>query len=273
MNPILDVARRTGLARLVRPLLYPLRDAYFRVRAAPKRWQHRAEVGGIVSSFPTANWFEYRRARTLAGERDIIRTFLDDLDGDEVVWDVGANVGMYTCFVAQALTTGTVVAFEPEPANLARLRANLESNARPTTWQTAGIALAAENGTTLLASSHRAADTAQPGTGHYYLSDDDGIEVPCRRGDSLVDDGYPPPDVMKIDVQGAELLVLEGMGEYLSSVETIYAELHTEKCERYDVAIEEVESFLVDAGFSLSSLGEPDHYRSGVYHVLASRTG
>ena len=271
MNPIQNALGETGLAALGRPLLYRARDAYFQARALPNRWHHRAVVGDFEVSFPTSNWFEYRRAKHLAGERTVLEALLSDLDGDEVVWDVGANVGMYTCFVAQALPSGLVVGFEPEPANLGRLRTNLASNAPRSTWRTRGVALSDRDGTTRLASDHRPADPAAPGTGHYYLSDSEGTEVACRRGETLVAEGCPAPDVLKIDVQGSEHRVLDGLGDHLARVERIYAELHTEKCRRYGTTVEAVEATLESAGFSLSTFGEPDHSRTGVYHVLASR--
>jgi FkbM family methyltransferase len=268
---VLDAARRSGLAAVGRPFVYLARDAYCHARAAPKGWRHRTVVAGVEASFPTTNWFEYRRARELGGERALIESLLAELDGDEVVWDVGATVGTYACFLAQSLPGGEVVGFEPQPDNLSRLRANLAANAPGGNWAVRGVALSDRDGTTRLASTHRPADVGAPGTGHYYLDDEAGVEVTCRRADSLIRDGVPEPDVLKVDVQGAEGRVLDGFGARLADVGTVLAELHTEKCQRYGTTVEAVEDRLSGAGFSLSPLGEPDHFRTGVYHVLATR--
>ena len=48
---------------------------------------------------------------------------------DATVWDVGAHVGYHTLsFAAMVGPRGHVVAFEPNPANAARLRANVAGN-------------------------------------------------------------------------------------------------------------------------------------------------
>jgi FkbM family methyltransferase len=61
-------------------------------------------------------------------ERDLISAVLPLIDPDEVVFDVGANVGFYTLHAARIMRRGCVYAFEPEPGNFARLRRNCELN-------------------------------------------------------------------------------------------------------------------------------------------------
>jgi len=55
--------------------------------------------------------------------------------------------------------------------------------------------------------------------------------VPVARGDSL---DLPPPDVIKIDVEGAELAVLDGFGQLLQAARAVYVEVH-DLDEREDV--------------------------------------
>lgn len=217
---------------------------------------------------------ERSRVRRLGGERFVLEAFLDDLTGTETVWDVGACVGSYAAFAAQRLTDGRLVAFEPEPTNRNRLEANLRANAPDDRWTVSPVALSDRDGDATLAS-----EIVVAGGGHHYLSDaeavdgegDDERRVETRRGESLVAEGTPAPDVMKIDVQGAELRVLRGMGDVLENVDTIYAELHAEKSGRYGSTAEETEAFLEAAGFSVEPLGDPTNERSGVYLVRARR--
>jgi hypothetical protein len=61
-------------------------------------------------------------------ERAVYEEVVDSLHPDDVFWDVGANVGTYSCLAADRLSAGTVVPFEPHPLNLARLKQNLQLN-------------------------------------------------------------------------------------------------------------------------------------------------
>lgn len=243
-----------------------LHRAYWRARLAVLPESGTVSVGRTTARFAVSTRSERRRVRHLGGERFVIETLLDRLDGGETVWDVGAGVGTYACFLAQRLPTGRVVAFEPEPTNAARLRTNLRTNAPADRWTVVAAALADRDGTAALAS-----EFVEPGGGHHYLTDAEGVSVSVRRGASLVSEGVPAPDVLKLDVQGAELLALQGMGDALSTVDRIVAELHTEKTGRYGTTAREVEAFLADSGYAVERLGKPTNGRPGVYFVYTSR--
>ena len=261
------LAAKYGAPPFVASVYWRAETAYWMARAAIAGDTVAATVADETVRFGVSTVAEYRRATTLGGERDLIAALLSDLDGTETVWDVGACVGTYTCFVANALTTGQVVGFEPEAMNRSRLRANLESTASAERWTVSAIALSDENGTATLSS-----ETVDAGGGHHYLAPEGvGRTVGTRRGEDLLDDGFAPPDVVKIDVQGAELLVLDGLGELLDTVESVYLEIHSTKCRRYGTTAEEVEAFLRTAGYSLTHLGGPADRRSGVYFVHAHR--
>lgn len=264
--------------------------AYWRWRLALGPPHGTATVGGTTARFVVSTWSERKRVRDFGGEQFVLARLLEDLTGSETVWDVGACVGTYACFAVQRLPLGRVVAFEPETTNRARLRENLRLNATADRWTVSAAALADHDGTATLAS-----EFVEAGGGHHHLVDDGvtgdggsatddedvaaeydataavGSAVTVRRGESLVAEGIPAPDVLKLDVQGAELQVLRGMGEALDDVDTIYAELHTEKTKWYGATAEAVETFLREAGYSIEHLGEPTARRGGVYFVRARR--
>ena len=241
--------------------------AYWRARLGLLAEDGTVRVGGTTADFAVTTRSERRRVRHLGGERRILRALLDGLTGSETVWDVGACVGTYACFTAKRLSDGHVVAFEPELTNRRRLEENLAANAPRDRWDVSPAALSDADGTGTLAS-----EFVEAGGGHHYLIDsDDGIPVERRRGESLLDAGTPAPDILKVDVQGAELRVLRGMGSALDSVNHIYLEVHSTKTERYGSSSTEVEAFLQRAGYSLERLGEPANGRPGVYFLYAHR--
>lgn len=249
----------------------PIRRAYLTGWTALDGPRHRVSVGDFEATFEITSWIEFRRLTTLHGEREILATLLAELEGTEVVWDVGANVGLYACFLARALPSGVVIGIEPEQANLRRLESNLRANAPRDRWRAIQVALSDREGDGRLATEHQPLDRPPVGAGHHYLDENGHIPVTRRRGERLVQEGAPAPDAMKIDVQGAELDVLRGMGETLSEVDLLYIEVHSEKCQRYGATPETIERYLREAGFSLMDLGEPDWRRRGVYYLRAAR--
>ncbi|MFQ3474862.1 FkbM family methyltransferase [Halonotius sp. F2-221B] len=153
---------------------------------------------------------DLKRARG-HGELDVLQDFVDEVRPGDTVWDVGANVGTYSLFAAKQ--GASTVAFEPASDALSRLRKNIELNSVDISVME--IALADEEGTRNLI------DTGK--SGHRKLSDGDGETVKVRRGDALE---LEQPDVIKIDVEGAEHEVLHGMRENLSGARVCYVELH-----------------------------------------------
>lgn len=85
-------------------------------------------IDGTTASFAVSSPKEYARASTIHGERPVVADVLQTIESDDVFYDVGANVGTYTCFAGQVVDDGNVIAFEPHPANVDRLRENASLN-------------------------------------------------------------------------------------------------------------------------------------------------
>jgi FkbM family methyltransferase len=164
-------------------------------------------------------------------------------------WDIGANVGFFTLLACRLVgPSGSVQAFEPVPANAAAIRHNLTINSL-TRATVSEVALAAAPGDgTLLVSGYsafsRLASTSVPADVKARL------EVRLESVDHLVFDvGLPAPDVVKIDVEGAELQVLEGMRMTIERLSpTIICEVHD--CNA------ELARFMRQIGYDLVNLDE-----------------
>ncbi|WP_416839058.1 FkbM family methyltransferase [Haloferax sp. DFSO52] len=150
-------------------------------------------------------------------------------DGDVVV-DVGANTGTYTLAAAAKSPTVDVVAVEPNPDVASQLQANVEVNgfeSRVTVLdyglgdrdETCSFHLSSYDELGSFSEAHASAWTARVV---------DTEEVPMRRLDTLVEDGeIPPPDHLKIDVEGYGLNVLRGAAWVLEEHRPrIYFERH-----------------------------------------------
>lgn len=144
------------------------------------------------------------------------------------VYDVGANKGqMALLFASLVGPDGRVVAFEPAPDVFARLRENLSLNGLDCVHPVQ-VAAADEEGELTFAY-----DPERPTQGKLLdveltlrLDSADTITVPARPLDSVLDD-EPPPDVVKLDVEGAAASALRGATRILDEVgPAIYIELH-----------------------------------------------
>jgi FkbM family methyltransferase len=120
-----------------------------------------------------------------------------------VCWDVGANVGLYTLLFAElAGTRGRVFAFEPVRRNVYLLRQHVEMNSCQNV-RIVPCALSNFDG--------EVGFDLGPNTSTGHVSTNWPLKVPCSRADTLLASvQVEAPDIMKIDVEGAEADVLRG---------------------------------------------------------------
>jgi FkbM family methyltransferase len=120
--------------------------------------------------------------------------------------DVGANAGIYCVYAAtQVGSRGRVIAVEPNPAVVTRLERNVAANAADgvCTVIPAAISSQAGVGSLIVGANSAISHLAEPGQS--------GVEVNVRTLDEVVGRfNLPDIDLMKIDVEGAELAVLKG---------------------------------------------------------------
>ena len=139
------------------------------------------------------------------GFRRLLRSTLQP--GMTVV-DVGANIGLYTAIMGKAVgPTGRVIAIEPEVRNSGFIRRTLELN-RLANAKVFQVALSNVTGPGLLfLNEENKADHRIFAKG----SKRDSVPVDCYRLDDLLaGEKIERVDVMKIDVQGAEELAIQG---------------------------------------------------------------
>ena len=197
----------------------------------------------IVGSFNHGCWlgsYEYKK-QTL---------FAETVTEGAVVYDVGAHVGFYTLLASEIVgQSGKVIAFEPLPQNLHYLNKHLSLN-QCGNVKVIEAAVAEESGTTFF--------TKGISSSMGYLSSTGDYEVKVVSLDNLVlNREIPYPDYMKIDVEGAELLVLSGAKKILNDFAPVIflathgADIHKQCCD-----------FLKSAGYHLQSIEEKNIYET-----------
>jgi FkbM family methyltransferase len=182
-------------------------------------------------------------------EESFSRALLASVGPGSIVWDVGANVGLYTeKFLARGAKR--VICVEPAPAAVEALRAKFGA-------ETARVTILPMALSDVCGSGAMAADGASPtnqlraGIGGQGLT-----EVRLMRADDLMRSiNLPPPSVLKIDVEGYELEVLRGFGDAIHSkdLQAVFVEVHFGLLHErgLDHAAEEISSRFGRAGLNV----------------------
>lgn len=145
--------------------------------------------------------------------------WLDELGPDDVLWDVGANIGLYSIYAA--VTRGCrVVAFEPLVSNLYALTANVGINGMGDRIRVLPVALSDRDAVDTLycssleigSSCHSAGTELSPSLKPKNTKGKQSILL--MSGDhvgELMGDPWTMPTHIKIDVDGLEHLVIAGL--------------------------------------------------------------
>jgi FkbM family methyltransferase len=180
----------------------------------------------------------------LHGRDTLLHELLQRTEEGDVIYDVGANVGVYTCAVASV--GAEAVAFEPNPEPRRKLRENIEANGFDAT--VLPFAVSDEEGCAVfhVSSYPEVSSLLRPQATVSGGSVVEKIEVETRSLDSLLEQ-VPEPDHVKIDVEGAGGAVLRGSETLLRKAEpTVYFEPHGR-----EVGRKEAKGILLDAGYSI----------------------
>ena len=145
-----------------------------------------------------------------------------------VVYDVGANCGQMALFFSRICgPNGRVISLEPVPENFGKLRANLEINScRNVDPMCMALGRDAEP-------KHFSFDPDRHTMGTFAdsavkLPDHDAtLQVACTTMDKLLREGSPPPQFIKLDVEGSGAEVIAGAEETITRHRpAIYFEVH-----------------------------------------------
>lgn len=156
---------------------------------------HEKEINGNVITIPP---------KSDSIEVDEMRHFVSDFKNKGCIWDVGANIGTFSINMSKHFDN--IISFEPNEANIEYLKENVERN-EINDIKVMKYALGREN------EEREMYMDIRPGSGISSLGKDerlrDKIKVEVRTVDYLINK-IGKPDVIKLDVEGAEANVLRG---------------------------------------------------------------
>jgi FkbM family methyltransferase len=199
---------------------------------------------------------EYRHLAWNASEYSALKAHVT---AGSTVLDVGANVGAYTLlFATWAGQHGRVLAFEPAAASRAGLLRHLAINNLTSRVEVRAEAVSDQNGTASFleqgtSGSNRLVSGAMAGASSVRSVTIDEV---CAAGGLA-------PDVIKIDVEGAEVAVLRGARRTIASRGAslaLFVELHPTTWPSLGLSRDDVEAELRHQGLGIESLpgaGDP----------------
>lgn len=195
------------------------------------------------------------------GEKRVIKALERQIRVGDVLWDVGANVGAYSVMMGVKVgDEGRVYAFEPHPGTFE----SLVDAAREENIICLNMALSDDSGEGLIGGQRDSA-TNSLATSEFG---ENQLTVEVETGDSVVEHSLALcPNGVKVDVEGYELKVSEGMGQTLlnSRVRFLVVEIHRrvlEKIEGPD-SVRRIRLLLKSHGFRVRWIDSS--------HVLATR--
>ena len=164
-----------------------------------------------------------------AEERFLMNLRLDD----KTVYDIGGYVGITAMFFSRAIgETGRVVTFEPNPGNAAAIRQNLALNhLRNVEVIEIGLGVGRETKTLIYDPNDLATGSMNQQIQTRLMTvQNRQIEIAVHSLDDYVETNHlPPPDFVKIDVEGMECDVLRGMQKIMTRYQPqLFIELHGE---------------------------------------------
>ena len=243
---------------------------YCRLRG-PSHGVRRVEVAAVTGEFYVhSRSYAEALSNSLGGERNSMEECLRALRAGDCAYDVGADIGHWTVFLARAVgERGEVVAFEPARDRAERLQEHLRLN-RLRNVKILRLALG-EQGSAAPLYRSRVGEAATlvpencPSAASAVLE-----QVEIAAGDDLIErESLGLPRLVKIDVEGYECAVIRGLSRALSSpaCQLVMCEIHPGMLPKPFLP-DDVVGLLRSLGFRTIEL----HPRGGQFHAIARKS-
>lgn len=174
-------------------------------------------------------------------------TLLKAVKPGDTIFDIGAHSGQYSV-VLSALCgpTGSIVAFEPDPAAREVLHRNIALNPQVKPPKVEALAVSDTTGEAILfcKGGNAQSSLARSGVDYQNLG---GVEEVSVKTVTLDDYGMSPQWV-KIDTEGAEIAILRGARKLLAGDTSFLVELHPYAWPEFGVTFEDLQAVVAESG-------------------------
>jgi len=213
------------------------------------------EHAGVRLVFSIPDSLSASRVATFSTKEPETLEWVDGMVEGSTLWDVGANVGLYSCYAARARGC-QVFSFEPSVFNLELLARNIALNGLTERVTIVALPLTDQLGVSTLNLTSTEWGGSLSTFGQDYGHDGEALRkvfafqtVGISMADACGLLQIPPPDYVKIDVDGIEHLILSGGRELLLAVRGVLIEVNDDFAEQSQACAH----YLSEAGLRLVS--------------------
>ena len=210
--------------------------------------------------FYSPNRLNRFRIETFSSKEPETLRWIENFEENNVFWDIGANVGLYTCYAAKLKNT-RVYAFEPSIFNLEILTKNVFLNRLSNNVTIVPFPLTDKLKETEFKMTSVDWGASTTAFGQDYKHDGSKLKMKFNYkmlGLSMNDCvnvlKMKQPDYIKIDVDGIEHLILEGGNQILKKTKSILVEVD----EKFIMQVERTKKYLTEAGLQLAEKKHSD---------------
>ena len=277
LHRIASRARHSGLLRPLEPGFRRIEPTWNRVvgRMAAREGLF-ARINDDTFRLTYAYGARYDKQREY--EPDIYLPFAASIKESMTVLDIGAHVGFFTLAAAQRVgPRGQVVAFEPSPETLRLLREHVRLNGWDDRVTVEASVVSDQLGsmTFYTYGDSMAASLSRENVEELNVQHPENaiaVTVPSVTLDQYCAERGLSPDVIKIDVEGAELKALRGAEKLLRAKPvTIWCEVHPLQMRNLGDSVEALEKYLSELGYVAEPVAAPGHmgiYQSHIHRVV-----
>lgn len=233
--------------------------------------EYQAQINGVRVRFNTRDprsnaWFYPRYRSGRLHEAPITRLLVAELQGKQSFVDIGAHIGWYACIAATLFPDLRVTAFEMDDSTADLLQANAALNSN--TIDIRRMAL-----TDTIGSVSYACPTNRPfSENRIEPSGSATNQTQCTSLDAFSAENAITPDIIKIDVEGAEFQTLNGMAGIIEQNRpTVFVEVHPENMPLFNSRPEDVTKFFSKRGYELSSVSHKSKPNEKQPQMLVAR--
>ena len=228
------------------------------IERTTRNWVYRRRlpeaVGGALIFVTPSAGLKYLFKPMSRIDPPLLRNAVDLVRPNDVVWDIGANVGLFAFAAAGcAGRKGRVIAFEPDTFLVGCLRksaARQSETSAPVTVVSAAIASEISLRAFTIASRSRASN-AMRGYGQTQMGVPSERQTVVALNLDWLASKLPPPNVIKCDVEGAEGEVFTGQTKILSEIRPVII------CEVARNAVPQMTAMLVESRYILYDGDKP----------------
>lgn len=197
---------------------------------------------------------EYRSATSfLKFEPEFLSCFIRAAAQSQVVYDVGGYLGLYSLTAACCNTEAKIFVFEPDASNCQAIERNVLLNELDTV-RVLPLAVGDKDGILNIVSRDQGNSCCTN-----FIDNKPGTEAISVRSTTLdaqvATNQIPPPNLVKIDVEGYEAHVLRGMKTILEDHRpVVLLEVHRQFLERYGESATAIDQFMLKRGYRGTTL-------------------